>query len=418
MEAKNMRKLVSILIIIGVLMSSSISFAESLGEIYATQIKSVIYEATGGSVVMPDTSYNLLVSNGDAFFADGRTTSSLDYIARTVFDGDISKNVLKYSNTIVQKSEIHIDNINEAPFINGKMLTVAIGHTGGDLSIASGNYIEPTYYKVFYVGSTNIRKTGNTILNGIPIGETTVQITDANGTVHTKPMYIMVAGNFSNMLDRYAEQKKQAALNNPYRDEVSLIMKELSRTEYKIGNAGKQPIYVDRITFNKYIAYPNVTIQPEEAMTIDSTTFNISELDFLSTEIDPTSRFMIVANVGTFIGKSNGKMDQQKRSGLTDIVNPRGDKIINSTYNNGDTYVGEIKEGKRHGYGTYTWSNGDKYMGDFYEGKRTGYGLYVWPNGTWYEGEWKDGVRHGIGKTKMSDGRIFNSSWENGKKIS
>lgn len=409
-----MGRILALLVVVSLFSGSmSVSFAESIGETYATQMKSLIYENTGQDVMMPDASYNLLVANGEAFFADDRTAHSLDSIARTVLDGDISRDVLRYSNTVVQKSEIHIDKINEAPFINGKMLTVAIGHTGGDLSIASGNYIEPTYYKIFYVGSTTIRRTGNTLLNGIPIGATTVQITDGNGRTHSKPMYIFVAGNFSNMLDRYVDQKKQAALNDPYRDEVSLIM----RAGHKIGNAGKQPIHVERITFGKYIAYPNITIQPEESMTIDGTTFGISEFDFLSNEIDPTSKFMIVSNVGTFMGKSTGKMDQQKRSEWANIVNPKGDKVGNDTYNNGDTYVGEVKDGKRHGYGTYTWPNGNKYIGDFYEGKRTGYGLYIWPNGTWYEGEWKDGVRHGIGKTKMSDGRIFDSSWENGKKI-
>ena len=44
-------------------------------------------------------------------------------------------------------------------------------------------------------------------------------------------------------------------------------------------------------------------------------------------------------------------------------------------------YVGEYKDGKRHGQGTYTWFDGGK-----------------------YEGEWKDGEHHGQGTLTLPDG--------------
>lgn len=31
--------------------------------------------------------------------------------------------------------------------------------------------------------------------------------------------------------------------------------------------------------------------------------------------------------------------------------------------NNGDSYIGEWKNSKAHGYGVHTWSSGDKYEG-------------------------------------------------------
>ena len=43
----------------------------------------------------------------------------------------------------------------------------------------------------------------------------------------------------------------------------------------------------------------------------------------------------------------------------------------------GDKYVGEHKDGKRHGQGTYTWSDGRKYVGEWNEDKE-------W-NGTEYD---------------------------------
>ncbi len=59
------------------------------------------------------------------------------------------------------------------------------------------------------------------------------------------------------------------------------------------------------------------------------------------------------------------------------------------TSTDGDKYVGEWKDGKRHGEGTYTWSDGDKYVGEYKDGKS-------W-NGTDYDkngnilGKWVNG---------------------------
>ena len=47
------------------------------------------------------------------------------------------------------------------------------------------------------------------------------------------------------------------------------------------------------------------------------------------------------------------------------------------TYPNGDKYVGEYKDGKRHGQGTYTYPNGNKYVGEYKDGKRHGQGTYT-----------------------------------------
>jgi len=56
-------------------------------------------------------------------------------------------------------------------------------------------------------------------------------------------------------------------------------------------------------------------------------------------------------------------------------------------------YVGEKKDGKRHGQGKFKWSDGDKYVGEFKDGKRNGQGTYTHSDGRKYVGEWKDGER-------------------------
>jgi len=47
-------------------------------------------------------------------------------------------------------------------------------------------------------------------------------------------------------------------------------------------------------------------------------------------------------------------------------------------------------------------------------GQETGV-LYLWENGTKYMGEWKDGKRHGQGNMTYHDGSKFVGKWKNGK---
>ncbi len=52
-------------------------------------------------------------------------------------------------------------------------------------------------------------------------------------------------------------------------------------------------------------------------------------------------------------------------------------------------YVGEVKEGKLHGKGTYTYVNGDKYVGEYKDGEMNGQGTATFANGDKYVGEHK-----------------------------
>lgn len=100
-------------------------------------------------------------------------------------------------------------------------------------------------------------------------------------------------------------------------------------------------------------------------------------------------------------------------------------------YSNGEEYQGEMKDNKRHGFGTYYYFNGDKYegnwysnlkhgkgtffwnkTGEMYEGmfnynKQEGVGIFYWKNGDRYHGEWKENKRHGKGILYMQNGSKF-----------
>ena len=53
-------------------------------------------------------------------------------------------------------------------------------------------------------------------------------------------------------------------------------------------------------------------------------------------------------------------------------------------------YLGEYKDGKKHGKGRYTWSDGGIYVGNWKDGKFNGQGTYTFSNGGSFVGLWKD----------------------------
>jgi hypothetical protein len=78
---------------------------------------------------------------------------------------------------------------------------------------------------------------------------------------------------------------------------------------------------------------------------------------------------------------------------------------------NGDKYVGEYKNNNRHGQGSFIHTNGDKYVGEWKENKKSGQGTYSWAGGDKYVGAWKGGNRNGQGTLIIEDGRVWFGEW-------
>ena len=83
----------------------------------------------------------------------------------------------------------------------------------------------------------------------------------------------------------------------------------------------------------------------------------------------------------------------------------------------GEKYVGEWKDDERHGQGTITWAGGDKYVGEFKDDERHGQGTWTFADGSKYVGEWKDGLPHGQGTHRYADGKTKSGIWENGNLV-
>ena len=66
-------------------------------------------------------------------------------------------------------------------------------------------------------------------------------------------------------------------------------------------------------------------------------------------------------------------------------------------------YVGTWADGLPNGLGTYEWKDGDRYVGEVFEGRLHGYGKYIYSSGVEHEGTFEHGVLipdsvHGLGE--------------------
>lgn len=113
------------------------------------------------------------------------------------------------------------------------------------------------------------------------------------------------------------------------------------------------------------------------------------------------------------------------------------ERIKTKIYDNGDKYIGEFKDGKKTGQGTFTWANGDKYIGEYLNDKMHGQGTYTWISKmkvkkfnrlkkkkkiiprfkqNQYTGEFHDGRKSGQGTLTLANGDKYVGAFKYGKK--
>lgn len=79
------------------------------------------------------------------------------------------------------------------------------------------------------------------------------------------------------------------------------------------------------------------------------------------------------------------------------------------------SYEGNWKNGAREGHGIMIWKDGDKYDGNYENGVRSGQGTYYFANGNRYEGNWVKNKRNGQGILYYADGNRYEGNWNNSK---
>jgi hypothetical protein len=84
-------------------------------------------------------------------------------------------------------------------------------------------------------------------------------------------------------------------------------------------------------------------------------------------------------------------------------------EIVEGTYTlpDGTKYVGQWKFRERYGQGELTFPDGRKYVGEFKSGQRHGKGTMFYPDGRKYVGDFKFSERTGQGTMNYPDGRKY-----------
>jgi hypothetical protein len=86
-----------------------------------------------------------------------------------------------------------------------------------------------------------------------------------------------------------------------------------------------------------------------------------------------------------------------------------------SDLSSGDRYVGEFRNGKRNGQGTYTWANGNRYVGEFVNDKIEGQGTFTFKDGAKYVGPFHNEKRNGRGTYSWANGNVYVGEFVNDK---
>ena len=122
---------------------------------------------------------------------------------------------------------------------------------------------------------------------------------------------------------------------------------------------------------------------------------------------------------GTFYFLADNQFKGDKYVGEYKDGKPNGQGTY--TFANGAKYVGEFKDFNKHGQGTFTFANGDKYVGESKDGKYNGQGTFTFTNGgkyvAEYVGEFKDGKYNGQGILTTAAGKRQEGIWEDNRFI-
>merc|ERR1712097_127739 len=99
----------------------------------------------------------------------------------------------------------------------------------------------------------------------------------------------------------------------------------------------------------------------------------------------------------TTANDSIGVKDQEIANLRQELANAKDTieslRIQTKTYAGGAVYVGQMKNGNRHGFGTYTYASGNVYDGEWEDGNKHGNGKYTNADGSIrHDGRWKDGL--------------------------
>lgn len=197
-------------------------------------MKAALKQFTDG-VSLSDASVKVLEQNEQAFFSPDRSKLSLDKLAKATLPGEIAKSPSSYAGSIINLTFMEIDSIHELLIGNGQTVTGAVGHTGGKYREMTEKWKDSTYFQVFYLGTTKLAKGDSATVNGVVIGETTVELTNALGVKFNAPLYVIIAGNLLSSSEEYDIRKEQSE-SNPGKISIPDLDKEPTYAQKALQN--------------------------------------------------------------------------------------------------------------------------------------------------------------------------------------
>ncbi|CAG9333836.1 unnamed protein product [Blepharisma stoltei] len=172
------------------------------------------------------------------------------------------------------------------------------------------------------------------------------------------------------------------AINKRYDD----LIKKIIRTEdIQTQNQNKLDESLIDVSMNE-INFQNIDISSKH--------FEACLPKVLMTPFDSWILKNFLKEIEDFIGKEENSPAR---------INKNSAKIVVKSYEDGE-YKGEVKNGKRHGFGKFIWNNGSWYEGEWRNDLRDGEGITCFANGNIYEGEYKLDKKNGKGKFIWADG--------------
>jgi len=120
-------------------------------------------------------------------------------------------------------------------------------------------------------------------------------------------------------------------------------------------------------------------------------------------------------------GKRHGKGESKKTDGISyngDWIEDKWHGKGQAIFPNGSIYTGDWVEGKFHGNGERIAANGHTDTGEWIKNRLHGKCVQKFSNGATFEGNFKNGVAHGEGVMWGANGDRFEQKYEDGKKIS
>ncbi len=116
------------------------------------------------------------------------------------------------------------------------------------------------------------------------------------------------------------------------------------------------------------------------------------------------------------ISRQKIKLLEEKKRAIEEDQRLIKDKLKKLDKEKKKNYVGEYRNGKRHGKGTYKYTDGGVYIGEWKDDKKQGQGVFTWQNGSEYRGAFKNNKRDGHGTLKYSDGGVYTGEWKDDKR--